>query len=106
MAKCEMCGQKVPMMGRSAAKNRARVQGLMENLRWLEATMVQNARADGVDEHEIQRVQGNMGRLISEGQLYVGQLHSVSHDIGYPGVNYPAIRRWMDMAAHVLHSPT
>jgi hypothetical protein len=91
------------LMGKGAAKNRARVAGLVDALRHLQTTVLTEAQGEeNVDADEIARFQSNSDRLISDGEHYADLLHKVSHDSGYPGVDYGAIKRWMDTSVSVL----
>ncbi len=103
MATCSLCGRKLALLGRAAAKNQQRAAGLVEALRRLQATVLEDARAEGAgDDPEVDRFRQNSERLIRDGEHYADQLHKVSHDSGYPGVDYPAIKRWTDTAVHLL----
>jgi hypothetical protein len=61
-------------------------------------------REDDIDSDELARFRENTDRLIADGERYADQLHAVSHDTGYPGVNYAAIRHWTDTTDQVIRS--
>jgi hypothetical protein len=104
VATCDVCGRKLALMGKSAAKNRGRVAGLVGALRHLQTTVLTEAQSeDDVDANELARFQSNTDRLIRDGEHYADLLHRVSHDSGYPGVNYGAIKHWMDTSVSVLN---
>jgi aminoglycoside phosphotransferase (APT) family kinase protein len=103
MATCDVCGRKLALLGRTAAKNHRRVAGLVGDLRRVQAAALQEAeREDNIDAEELDRFRGNIDRLIADGERYADQLHAVSHDTGYPGVNYAAIQHWTDTADQVV----
>jgi hypothetical protein len=105
VATCDVCGRKLALMGKGAAKNRTRVAGLVDELRHMKTSVLTEARReDDVDENELTRFQSNFDRLIRDGEHYADLLHKVSHDSGYPGVDYGAIKRWTDTSVSVLNS--
>lgn len=108
MATCELCGRRLAFMGKMAAKNLSRMQGLVGSLEHrrssLEAELqdLSSDERDSLDWSEIEKFRKNVAKMISNGEHYAAQLHSVSHDSGYPGVNYGEIKLWMETVHKVL----
>jgi hypothetical protein len=69
MATCDVCGRKLALLGRAAAKNHRRVAGLVGDLRRVQAAVLQEAESEGnIDAEELARFRGNTDRLIADGE--------------------------------------
>ena len=101
MALCEVCGRKLALFGKTAAKNRSRVEGLLASLNELKERSSQNL---DLGPEGIAQIQSHCDRLLADGRAHSRDLHAVSHDSGYPGVDYPQIRHWLDTATQIINS--
>jgi hypothetical protein len=96
VATCDVCGKKVQF--KAASKNRQRIDNLVELLRRGKEVALRKAEEKGAEGKELARLSYRWTLIISQGEHHARELHWVSHDIGYPAVNYAEIREWMDKA--------
>lgn len=103
MAICDACGRKTAFMGKQAMKNRQRVEQRVEALRHVDAELRDQLEGTEENEHpEVRKFYGNIERMSASGNRYAENLHYVSHDMGYPGVDYGEIQLWMTTVDRIL----
>ncbi len=102
LAVCDECGREVAVASKRTQRSRELVNATVGALRRWQQDELEDRLANGVDPVELKTFRTDSDRIIELGERIADDLHTASHHMSVPLVDYSQVRRWMDNALELL----